>query len=59
MHQTICSKLFETKKILVHHSKVAQWLLNYFFKKGYRSGPPEMFYKKPVSGNFAIFTGQK
>ena len=51
-------KRVEKKKLLVRHNKVAKWLFSYVFKK-IQKQPPEVFYKKAVLKNFAIFTGRE
>ena len=51
--QTMCPERVERKKLLGHHSKVALP-----FKK-IQKQPPEMFYKKAVLKNLAIFARRK
>ena len=44
IHQTMCLKIVEKKKLLVHHKKVAKWLFNTI--KKIQKQPPEILYKK-------------
>ena len=53
----MCLKGVEKKKLSGRHNKFAKWLFNYF--KKIKKQPPEVFYKKAVLKNFAIFTGLK
>ena len=53
----MCLKRVEKKKLLGRHNKVAKWFLIAF--KKIQKQPPEVFYKKAVLKNFAIFTGLK
>ena len=60
VHQTMCLKRVEQKKLLGRYNKsislntFAKWLFNYFFKK-LQKQPPELFYKKAFVKELAIF----